>query len=81
MQDCAECLRMKALLRDSSRDCLAAVNRYNTILFTGLDNSWAEKALQAAKIAHAERQREFDAHIKKHHSQARWMTAGQAEAL
>lgn len=66
MQNCDECLRLEALLQESELDFLAATNRYNTWLLTGFDTSWAGEALRTAKIANAERQRQFDEHAEEH---------------
>lgn len=76
MQNCDECLRMQVLLQESGLDYLAAVNRYNTLLLTSLDNSWAAAAVRAAKIANDERQRQFNQHAEKHAQPARPMAAG-----
>ena len=76
VQNCDECLRLEALLQESGVDYLAAANRYNTWLLTGLDKVWAGEALQIARIANAERQRQFDAHAEKHARPAMVMTAG-----
>ena len=76
MQNCDECLRLEVLLQESGLDYLAAVNRYNTLLRTRLDNSWAAAAVRTAKIATDERQRQFDEHVGQHAQSARYMTEG-----
>jgi hypothetical protein len=66
VQKCNECRRLEGLLQESDRDYLAATNRYNTLLLTGLEKSWAGQALRTAKMANDERQRQFDEHVKMH---------------
>ena len=75
VQDCDECLRLEILLQECGLDYLAAANRYNTLLLTSLDSSWAAEALRTAKIANNEGQRQFDEHVQKHAEPAR-RTAG-----
>ena len=75
MQNCEECLRLEDLLQQSRLDCLAAANRYNTLLGTALDHSWAAETLRTAKTAHDAAQRQFDEHVEKHARPAR-MAAG-----
>ena len=75
MEKCSECLRLELLLQESGLDYLAAANRYNTLLRTGLDHSWAAKALRVAKGANDERQREFERHSGTH-AQPATMAAG-----
>ncbi len=76
MQNCDECHRLEALLQESGLDYLAAANRYNTWLLTGLDKAPAGEALRTAKIANAERQRQFDEHAQEHARPALRMAAG-----
>jgi len=66
VQNCDECLRLEVLLQESGLDHLAAVNRYNTLLGTALDHSWAAEALRTAKMAHDDLRRQFDAHVETH---------------
>jgi hypothetical protein len=66
MEKCSECLRLELLLHESGLDYLAAANRYNTLLRTNLDHSWAAKALRVAKSANDERQRQLDTHAGTH---------------
>jgi hypothetical protein len=80
MQSCHECLRLEALLQESDLDYLAAANRYNTWLLTGLDKARAGEALRTAKIVNAERQRQFDEHAAKHPRPALRMAAGACSA-
>jgi len=75
VQGCEECLRLEAVLRKSGLDHLAAANRYNTLIGTAFDHSWAAKAVRTAKIAHDAVQRQFDEHVDKHAQSAR-MAAG-----
>lgn len=75
MQKCDECLRLEALLQESGRDHLAAANRYNTLLGTDVDHSWAAEALRTAKAAHDAALRRLDEHVEKHGQPAR-MAAG-----
>ncbi len=76
MEGCNECLRFEYLLQESGRDYLAAMNRYNTLLGTKVDNSWAAEALRTAKTANAELLRQLDEHVKAHSQPARVMVAG-----
>ena len=76
MQRCVECHRLTCLLQESGLAYLAATNRYNTLLFTSLDNSWAAEAVRQAKIAHNERQRQFDRHVEEHALPAQRMAVG-----
>jgi len=76
VQNCDECLRLEALLQESVLDYLAAANRYNTWLPTGLYKASAGEALRTAKIANAERQRQFDEHAEEHARPALRMAAG-----
>jgi len=76
VQKCDECHRLEALLQESSLDYLAAANRYNTWLPTGLYKASAGEALRTAKIANAERQRQFDEHAEEHARPALRMAAG-----
>jgi hypothetical protein len=76
MQNCDECHRLEVLLEESDLDYLAAMNRYNTLLLTGLEKSWAGQALRTAKIANDERQRQFDEHVKMHARPALRMAVG-----
>ena len=78
MEDCDECLRFKYLLQESGRDYLAAVNRYNTLLGTKVDNSRAAEALRTARTANAELQRQMDEHVKTHSLPARVMVSQRA---
>ena len=66
MKDCVECLRLSRLLQESGLDHLAAVNRYNTLLGTAMDASWAVEALRTARIAHDAAQRQLATHMQKH---------------
>ncbi len=75
MQECDECLRLEALLQESGFDCLAAMNRYNTLLGTDLDHSWAAEALRMAKTAYDAAQRRLDEHVERHAQPVR-MAAG-----
>jgi hypothetical protein len=76
VQKCDECDRLEVLLRESDLDYLAATNRYNTLLRTGLEKSWAGQALRTAKIANDEQQRQFDEHVKMHARPALRMAVG-----
>jgi hypothetical protein len=76
VQNCDECLRLAVLLQESGLDYLVATNRYNTWLLTGLDKAWAGDALRTAKIANAERQKQFDEHVEKHARPELRMAAG-----
>ena len=76
MQKCDECHRLEALLQESGFDYLAAANRNNTWLLTGLDKAWAWETLRTAKIANAEWQRKFDEHVKMHARPALGMGVG-----
>ena len=76
MQSCVECHRLSSLLQESGFVYLAAANRYNTLLYTSLDNSWAAKALRMAKVAHDKRQQQFDRHVEEHAQPAQRMAAG-----
>jgi hypothetical protein len=76
VQNCDECHRLEVLLQESDLDYLAATNRYNTLLLTGLEKSWAGQALRTAKIANDERQSQFDDHVKMHDRPALRMGVG-----
>jgi hypothetical protein len=76
VQKCDECHRLEILLQESDLDYLAATNRYNTLLLTGLEKSWAGQALRTAKIANDERQRQFDQHVNNHARPALQMGVG-----
>ena len=76
VQNCDECHRLEVLLQESGLDYLAATNRYNTLILTGRDTSWAREVLRRAKIASDERQRQFDKHVEKHARPALQMAAG-----
>jgi hypothetical protein len=76
VQNCNECLRLEDLLQESGLDYLAAANRYNTWLLTGLDTTWAWEVLRTAKVANDERQRQFDEHAGNHARPALRMAAG-----
>ena len=76
MRPCDECIRLGILLQEAELDCLAATNRYNTLLLTGLDKGWAMEAIRTAKIANEERRRQFDEHVESHTQSALQMAAG-----
>ena len=76
MQSCVECHRLTCLLQESGIAYLAATNRYNTLLFTSLDKSWAAESLRQARVKHDERLRVFDRHLEEHGKPAQRMVAG-----
>ena len=76
MQNCNECRRLEILLQESRRDYLAAANRYNTLLHTSLDHSWAAKALRTAMVTYEEWQLQFDRHAETHTQPFQRVAAG-----